>query len=49
MITLENLKEMLKEKEALKKQTETIYMQVMGQIQLLNSMIQKEETPTEVK
>ena len=43
MITLENLKEELKEKEALKKQTETVYIQIIGQIQLLNSLIQKEE------
>ena len=43
MITLENLKEELKEKESLRKQTETVYIQIIGQIQLLNSLIQKEE------
>lgn len=43
MITLEDLKKTLTEKEVLKKQTETVYMQIMGQIQLLSFLIEKEE------
>jgi hypothetical protein len=43
-MTRDELKKILEEKEILKQQTETVYMQLIGQIQLLNTLIQKEET-----
>lgn len=40
-ITLEDLKKQLKDREDLKKQLESNYFQVVGQVQLLNQQIEE--------
>ena len=43
MLTLENLKKQLAEKDVLKERTEMIFHQLVGQISLLQSLIKEEE------
>ena len=49
MLTLENLKKQLAEKEALKERTEMIFHQLVGQISLLQSLIKEEEDKEQKK
>ena len=48
-MTKEEFKTLLEQKETLKEQTEKVYLQIVGQINLLKELITKEENSTVAK